>query len=193
MWHLDLEVIPGVNPYKFTMNIKTIFYPEMQAIIFETAEYSLNRMRQIILANKKRPIMTGNLENALTMEVLNTTHGLDIGVGNVEVLNIEAPYWQVLNSGFLRDSSIPYIPNYGRKVPIGEFYPGEPQPNRANFREGHWQVGQGKYTFQAKKAIQGIDYITTTNQEVVNKLYKEAKDWTYSRLRTLYNQSKDVI
>jgi hypothetical protein len=125
---------------------------EAQAAMLDVADATVDNMRTTIKENKKRPSKGDNLERNIDKEIINSTGGVEIGIGNIKQLKQEAPYFEVLNTGG-------YVPNYGRKVPVGSFAPGEPKPSSEHSREGHWQVGQGSYTFAAKKAIEGIFYI----------------------------------
>jgi hypothetical protein len=127
-------------------------YGEAQEAMRVLGHHCADNMKENINSSRKRPDKgTHNLENVITAETLNTVGGIEVGVGRIETLKAEAPYFEVLDVGG-------YIPNNGNFVPLGSFIPGEPKPNAGNFREGNWEVG-GKFTFKPKRAIEGINYI----------------------------------
>jgi len=130
-----------------------LIYGEAQEGIRILGHQTADKMIEIVKSEKKRPDKgTNKLEDAITAETLNTTAGVEVGVGNIQKLVAEAPYYEVINAGG-------FIPNRGNLVPVGGFAPGEPKPNEANFREGNWAVGGGKYTFRPKRMIEGIHYV----------------------------------
>jgi len=143
-------------------------YFEAQAAMMDLADETVTYMRDVIKAEKKRPSKGDTLEQAIDKEILNTTAGIEVGIGNISKLKAEAPYYEVLDQGG-------YIPNHGNFVPLGSFVPGEPKPNQANFREGQWSVGTGKYTFKAKRAIEGINYIAKAIKNLEARLNEEIK------------------
>ena len=128
-------------------------YAQAQEGIRVLGHHTADKMRQVIDSERKRPDKgTHKLENSITAETLTTTGGVEIGIGRISKMTEEAPYWEVLDRGG-------YVPNYGNLVPLGAFIPGEPIPNPKNFRQGNWEVGEGKYTFRATRPIEGIDYV----------------------------------
>jgi hypothetical protein len=130
-----------------------LVYGEAQEEVRILAHQTADKMIEIVKAEKKRPDKgTNKLEDAITAETLNTIGGIEMGIGNVQKLKSEAPYYEVINSGG-------FIPNRGNFVPLGAFAPGEPKPNSANFREGQWNVGGGKFSFRPKRPIEGIHYV----------------------------------
>jgi len=146
--------------------IENLSFVRLEAEATGLAETTVERMRNTIVENKKRPDLgTHKLENAIDWEEVLNNPGkeLIIGIGNVDKLKTEAPYFEVLDSGG-------FIPNNGNFVPLGSFAPGVAEPNPANFREGQWQVGGGKFTFKAKKAIEGIDYIDSALRKLETEL-----------------------
>jgi hypothetical protein len=143
-----------------------LIYGEAQEGIRVLGHQTADKMIEIIKAEKKRPDKgTNKLEDAITAETLNTTGGVEVGIGNINKLKAEAPYYEVINSGG-------FVPNRGNLVPVGGFAPGESKPNAANFREGQWNVGGGNSTFKPKKPIEGIHYVDRTI-EWLDKALKE--------------------
>ncbi len=112
-------------------------------------------MTSFINANRKRPGGTGNLANSITFEADKT----GFAIGNIDVLNERAKYWEVVN--------------YGGVIPpktFGYFFPGEPSPHPSYFRQGRWQAmgrdyGAGEdygFPMTPKKPIPAMDYIDRT-------------------------------
>jgi hypothetical protein len=180
MWSIRVEIQKGKDPLVLADKIIHRVYPEIQSKLAEMAEYSKSRMIDIITSGKKRPDKFSGvkLEDVIDVEYLNTTAGVDIGVGNIMKLNSLTPYWQVLNSGCLAGTNVKYIPNYGNWVAGGSFSDNDGRPDASHFREGQWDahgatgagLGIPSYTFKAKKTIEGLDYITLTAQEVRSQL-----------------------
>jgi hypothetical protein len=130
-----------------------LVYGEAQEGIRILGHQTADKMIEGVQQGKKRPDKgTHFLEDAITAETINTTAGIEVGVGKIEKLKAEAPYYEVIDKGG-------FTPNRGNLVPVGAFAPGNPKPNAGSFREGNWQVGAGKFTFRPKKAIEGIHYI----------------------------------
>jgi hypothetical protein len=113
-------------------------------------------MTSFINANRKRPGGTGNLANSITFEADKT----GFAIGDINVLNEKAPYWEVIN--------------YGGVIPpktFGYFFPGEPRPHPSYFRQGRWHEAGRDYGMEEnygfpmtpKKAIKTMDYIERTN------------------------------
>lgn len=86
------------------------------------------------------------------------------GVGDVNLLKENAPYWAAVNWG--SDHMV------GKSVPNGFFSPGNPQPDFDAFRSGRWNVGtnQGEgigegrkhWSFIVQNAIPAMNYIEST-------------------------------
>jgi len=154
-------IIRGARPKAWAKLIKRSSHFETQAVMMDLAEWALNSMRSII-ANKKKRASTTKLEDALTIESVGGFGAayFEIGVGNIELLNTEAEYWQVLNSGFTR-SGQRFLPYMGKSVPYGEFSDGGGRPV-VGASGGTWLKGSGNYTFKAKKFIEPTNYIDIT-------------------------------
>lgn len=113
------------------------------------------KFKELIRLSKKRP-GGGNLESLIEVEYF--VDGVSWGVGNIALLNKEAPYWKAFNWG--RKMA-------GTQVKGGIFSPGNPKPDKSFFRQGRWQKGQrgadGKwYGFTAKRDIQPTNFLERT-------------------------------
>jgi hypothetical protein len=158
-------------------------YEQLKEDIRLLGKSTAEDMKNIINAERKRPGSGSHrLENAIeSITTLGVYHtgllGLggdvftyEVGIGEIVKLNKEAPYWEVLNDGG-------YIPNNGNFVPLGSFAPGEPRPSPGHFREGQWLVGDGKYTFRPKRAIEGIDYVGRSVRNLDKELRTRMEKW----------------
>jgi hypothetical protein len=116
-----------------------------------------NKMRIIIKQNKKRP-QAGeptSLENSIDVEsIFGGKNIIGWGVGNIERMNREAPYWASFNWGSSH--------MVGKKVPVGGFHPGFEQPMEGAGWHSRWKKGEGEYSFTVKRPIQPTNYIEKT-------------------------------
>lgn len=143
--------------------IDSLEHFEAQAEVLDLAEDTVQFMKDTINSNRKRPDKgTHKLEEALDTKVLNTTAGIEVGIGEIAKLKQEAPYYEVLDIGG-------YIPNHGNFVPLGQFVPGDPRPNQSSAGAGNWEVG-GKYTFKPKTPIIGINWIGLSQKRLEQKI-----------------------
>ena len=122
-----------------------------------------SKMIEFIQQNKVRP-QNGepqDLESHINTEFFEDGWG----VGDIDLLNDNAPYWAAVNWG--SDHMV------GKRVPAGFFEPGNPIPDPSSFRQGRWNVdtlggglsggglGQGRkhYSFIVLNAIPAMNYI----------------------------------
>lgn len=75
------------------------------------AQEALFYMQNFIMAKAKNP--TGNLIRNLTIDVSLKKNGFTFNIGNIDLLNKEAPYWYVLNYGHTIHGT-----TYGPKSPF---------------------------------------------------------------------------
>lgn len=109
-------------------------------------------MLAIIVANKKRP-QNGeelSLENHIKTEFFEGGWG----VGAIEELKENAPYWAAVNWGSSH--------MVGKRVPNGAFSPVKEQPDQAFFRQDRWVKGKGHYSYVVKRPIPAMNYIEKT-------------------------------
>lgn len=108
------------------------------------------------------------LQNNLIVEFFETGWG----IGDIDKLNVNAPFWAALNFGSSH--------MVGKKLPPGSFAPGVPNPTSSDFRKGRWQKGQagslgGKlFSPIVTKPIQPTNYIEKTVFWLSNK-FKQLK------------------
>ncbi len=159
----------GKDPLQFINDIKYQFFPEVEGKIIEFSEFTVNRMREIIKANKKRPSLGSNLEDTIDYEILNSVGGVSVGIGNLTLLDSKAPYYEVLNNGG-------YIPYSTRNAaPLGSFY-GD-RPIQGGSGQNWERSGNKGFLMIPKKPIEGILYIDQAARDLKNKLEIELRDW----------------
>jgi hypothetical protein len=87
-----------------------LVYAEAQEKIRILGHHTADVMRETINTERKRPSKASHkLDNAITAETLNTTGGIDVGIGRISKLNSEAPYWEMINSGAAYTTKIKHI------------------------------------------------------------------------------------
>ena len=121
--------------------------------ISDLGDDTAQKMRDTIDQGKVRP----QADEPTTLEEnIQCEHFTDggWGVGDIDALNEQAPYWRAVNFGSFH--------MVGKKVPLGAFNPGDPEPNQESNREGRWKKGQGKHLFTVKNPIPATNYIEKT-------------------------------
>jgi len=146
---------------------------EFKARVDALGQRALNYMLETINENLVRPSPLGesNLLNNIKIEYFDNGWG----IGNISDLKSKAPYFLALNYG----SSAAV----GKRVPPGHFSPGDPAPNKSEFRAGRFYPGQadgeGKtYSFIVEKPIQPIDYIEKTANWLDSEIDKLINTWS---------------
>ena len=135
-------------------------YYDAQNGINDVADKTVDNMRETISSNKKRHSFGNNLEKTIDKEVLNDVGGVDIGIGNVNKLKSDAPYYEVLNAG----GYIPYsIGGKGfqmvGKAPFGSFEGDKPNSSVVSGNQNWERSGDKGFFMKPKKPIEGIGYI----------------------------------
>lgn len=115
------------------------------------------KMREVIRDSSIRPGATGNLASNIKAEYIDS---FTWGVGKVEDLNKNAPYWRHINYG-----SIAIGAKYQHQLPQGTFQPGVAIPT-PGLQDGRWSlfknVGGQRYAPFVKKPIPAKNYIEKT-------------------------------
>lgn len=77
-----------------------LVYGEAQEQIRILGHQTADTMIDTIQKNRVRPDKGSHkLENAITAETLQTVGGIEVGIGNIQKLNDEAPYWEMIDKG----------------------------------------------------------------------------------------------
>ena len=113
-------------------------------------------IKQKITERIQREDSTGNLADAFTTVRLSDGWG----VGDIDFLNRQAPYWFWQNFGKAQS---------GRTIPPrsrGQFKTGSPQPIAGGGKSRWNQSSSGRYLIDPKKPIEAKNYIQATLNEV---------------------------
>jgi hypothetical protein len=156
--------IDFVDKNKFSKLIRYIennlIYGEAQEQVRVIGHHAADSMQKTI---KESGYNLDNLANSILAETLNTTGGVEVGVGRIESLPF---YWTLFDSGFKPGASLSF-------VPLGAFPDGAPDANKSG---GKWGVGVGPYTFFDlninKKPVEPLDFV----QKSVNQIEVEFKE-----------------
>ena len=114
-------------------------------------------IRQKITERIERAGSEGNLANSFFAVQLGEASW---GVGDIEYLNQNAPYWYWQNFG---------VAQSGRKTPPrsrGQFAPGVPQPTAGQSGARWYQSSSGGFLINPTKPIKAKNYIDATLAEV---------------------------
>ena len=164
MLRLNIEFKDGKKFDNLIRYIESnLIYSELQEEAINLADNTVNHMRDTISSSKKRHSLGNNLEKTIDKEILNTTGNIDIGIGNINKLKTDAPYYEVLDAG----GYIPYSTVKG--APLGSFYGNPPVPGGSG--ENWERSGDKGYFMKPKKPIEGLDYIN----KAIRNLDKELK------------------
>jgi len=174
----------GKNPLEFIQDVQSILYPEIQEKLVRLSYDTIDVMREIIVQNKRRPSLGGNLEETLNVDVLNSVGGVEIGIGNIADLKAKAPYYEVLNDG----GYIPYSSVGG--APLGSFYGDRPEVggNGQNWERS----GEKGFFMKPKKAIEAIGYIDSGAKYLTMSLEVITKKWINDELNKIEIGGKKV-
>lgn len=117
-----------------------LVYGEVQEQVRVLGHHTADYMKETIVAERKNPARPDHkLENAITAETLDTTGGIEMGIGRISKLNAEAPYWEMINDGAT------YITKKTHVVPTTYFT--DPGTGFVTFKEG------------SSHTIEGINYV----------------------------------
>lgn len=154
-----------VGKNKFNKLIRYIqnnlIYGEIQQEIRVLGHHTADNMRQTI---QESGYNLNELATKILAETLNTTGGIEVGVGRIETLPF---YWELFDRGFTPGSS-------GNFVPLGSFADGKPESGKSG---GKWLVGSGTSTFRDininKKPVEPLDFVNKS----IRLLEIEMKDF----------------
>lgn len=149
----------GKPPWEFMRNVTGRIHFEFQDKLVELSEETVARMQQIINESIKRPPSSGLLANSIKMDILNTTAGVEIGIGKIADLPI---YWEVINNGG-------YIPpaNFG-------FFGMNKPPIKGETGEKWTHTGSNKdFLMIPKRPISPVRYAEISSQELRDHIINE--------------------
>jgi hypothetical protein len=146
-------------------------YFEAQESVRELGLQTADYMRNIINTERKNPARPDHkLENAIIAETLNTTAGIEVGIGRISTLIAQAPHWELINDGGV------YITKETHVVPTTYFA----------------ERGSGFVTFKAGSShvIEGIDYVGKSVRNLDKELTTMMKQWREKFLTEMSRESK---
>ena len=125
-----------------------LIYGEAQEKIRILGHHTADKMREVIEDSRKNPARPGNkLENSILAETLNTTGGIEVGIGRISKLVAEAPYWELINDGGV------YVTKATHVVPT-EFF-----GNDVNQPYIHKDTDFVTFKAGSTHTIEGIDFV----------------------------------
>jgi hypothetical protein len=143
-----------------------LVYAEAQEQIRVLGHHTADHMRNTISTSKKRHSFGSNLEDNILAETLDTTGGVEVGIGRISQLKANAPYFEVLDVG----GYVPYSTAKG--APLGSFEGDAPSSSVVSGNQNWERSGNKGFFMKPKSPIEGIDYIG----KAIRNLDKELKD-----------------
>ena len=159
-----------------------------QEDFYNLIQEARQQMVEKIQSTRKREPENDNLANNIKVYEIDTTAKQHLGIGNIDELNKNAPYWSVQNYGVTKNNE-PFIPGNGKNVPYGAFKnTGKPVPGGSGER---WEKGKenaiGKFgayhTFSAKKPIEPKHYIEAGKRYIEQNLDKIIRKYIQEKLK----------
>lgn len=145
---------------------------EIKSTIKEMGQAVATQMKENVSTGIHRNGSSGKLANAIDMTITEDDDSILVGIGNIDTLNTQVPYWFVVNYGvsFPKGStyadairnidSLPkFIPGGGKLVSPGSFAGSAPDGRLAGTGVGTTRWGTGGFTFAAKHPVKPINYI----------------------------------
>ena len=158
-----------------------LIYGQAQEKIRVVAHHSADHMRETISSSKKRHSTGNNLENAITAELIDDVGGIKYGIGNINKLKSDAPYWEVIDQG----GYVPYSTAKG--APLGSFEGDAP----AGSGNQNWEKSGDKGFFmKPKNPIEGINYVGKAINNMQKELKKTMEDLGGKFIEDLAKESK---
>jgi len=146
-------------------------YGEAQESIRVLGHHTADYMRSTINTERKNPARPDHkLESAIISETLNTTGGVEVGIGRISTLISSAPHWELINDGGV------YITKETHVVPTTYFA----------------EKGSGFVTFKAGSShvIEGIDYVGKSIRNLDKELTLMMENWGEKFLTEMSRESK---
>jgi len=135
-----------------------LLYAEAQEQIRILGHQTADFMRSTIESERRNPTRPDDkLVNAITAETLNTTGGVEVGIGRIAKLVAEAPYFELINDGGT------YITKKTHIVPTTYF--SDPGNGFVIFKEG------------SSHTITGIDYVGKSIRNLDKELRVMMEKW----------------
>lgn len=152
----------GKNPLQWYREVKASIYPELQNQLKISADTTAEIMQGII---KNSGYKLDKLANSINAMVLNSTGGVDIGIGRIDTFpkgNDGKDYWNAFNEGWLPP------PNWGY---WGEGEP--PQAGKTGQKWTHTGKMKGSFYMQPTKPIQPLMFVDKGYDALIKHIEKE--------------------
>ncbi len=155
----------GRDPRQWFREVSSRIYPELQSQIVLSAEATAAIMQKILETSGYK---LQKLSNAIGVDVLSSTGGVHVGIGNISNFPIGqksgASYWEAFNDGFaVTQANIGYF---------GDAF-GKPQSGVSGDTWHHTGKGSGFFLMQPNKVIEPLRYIDIGYDELVKHINKE--------------------
>jgi hypothetical protein len=135
-----------------------LVYAEAQESVRVLGHHTADKMREVIETERKNPARPDHkLENSITAETLDTTAGVEVGIGNIAKMTVEAPHWELINDGGQ------YVTKKTHVVPTTYF--ADPGSGFVTFKEGSTHI------------ITGIDYVGKAIRNLDQELRTMMEKW----------------
>ena len=138
-----------------------------QNLVAELGQHILSYLQTYINANSHREGKTGNLANAMKLDLIAGEGMVGWGIGKIEDLNKNVPYWYLINFGGLTT-----IAREGRGVG-GYFGTGDaPDSKYRGTGVGSQRFTQARdyFIMKPKSPIKGMNYIESTRMRLDQEL-----------------------
>ena len=135
-----------------------LVYAEAQESVRVLGHHTADKMKEVIETERKNPARPDHkLENSITAETLDTTAGVEVGIGNIAKMTAEAPHWELINDGGQ------YVTKKTHVVPTTYF--ADPGSGFVIFKEGSTHI------------ITGIDYVGKAIRNLDKELRTMMEKW----------------
>lgn len=166
---MKMQITPRFHTREIMLDTLQKDWFILQAGAMEIGQKLHKYIQSYVNSHRKREGGTGNLAKSINFES-KAGAGMGMiswGIGNINLLNTNAPYWYVVNYGKTVGGA-PYIPNHGNFVP-GYFRGGDGRPRAEMTGKGKesfvYEPNSGKGMFP-KTPIRPMNYIQATRAKL---------------------------
>jgi len=155
----------GKNPQQWFQEVNEKIHFEFQEDLVELAELCANRMAGILQASGYH---LEELSNAMDSKILNSTGGVEIGIGEISKFpkgkESGASYWEAFDSGFkVTQANIGYFGDNLRA----------PESGGSGQKWHHTGKGSGFFYMKPNKVIEPLNYVVISAEELRTNIIKQ--------------------